>query len=613
MFFFLPLHHKCFKNYRQAMRLLFITLLLGGIFLGHAPAEAKAKDEKGEQLLNDIRKYFNAPQEDSFYVAAKNFQQYYLDRGELRIYYKGYEDEILHDINFNHFYRAMKKAKAMQTDMFDRKCTEEYFRATYLIGMIYSMKGNLDMARHYFERSIDEVNHSNPVNLISIYIDLANIEMDRQPAQALKHLESAITIIKAAGLKYEYSDAIGFKTIIAFVMHDWQLVDENFLIYRQLEKDYPDEFSRTYYNYVMICKLARDGRYDEAIAYTHQLTNATDRYKFQLDIWKAAGDSAKAFKALERYQEVKDSVNNVIMSEELIETANDLDVAKMEHKNEMTRLKERGYILVICLAAITIFILHCFIRSRRLSMRELKRKNRELEIARDKAQESERMKMNFLSNMNHEIRTPLNIISGFAQIVSSPSFDASSEERQEISNRIQKSSNNIIRIIEELLDISSKESVHYIAKDDYFPCNVLCREVVDNFDIPNNCTIDLCFKTDLRDSFMMLTNRKEVQKILNSLLSNACKFSNNGVVVVKCSFNKASQQVEISVTDNGCGIPEEDSEKIFNHFYKIDNYKEGIGLGLPLARRTARQLGGDVTLDTSYKDGARFIVSLPFD
>ena len=530
------------------------------------------------------------------------------------MYYKGFEDEILHDINFNHFYRAMKKTKAMQADMLERKCTEEYFRATYLIGMIYSMKGNLDMARHYFERSIDEVNHSNPVNLISIYIDLANIEMDRQPAQALKHLESAITIIKAAGLKYEYSDAIGFKTIIAFVMHDWQLVDENYLIYRQLEKDYPDTFSRTYYNYVMICKLARDGKYKEAIAYTHRLTNATDCYKFQLDICKVAGDSAKAFRALERFQQVKDSVNNVIMSEELIETAKDLDVAKMEHKNEMTRLKERGYILVICLAAITIFILHCFIRNRRINLRELKRKNKELEIARDKAQESERMKMNFLNNMNHEIRTPLNIISGFAQIVSSPTFDASNEERQEISNRIQKSSNNITRIIEELLDISSKECVRYIAKDDYFPCNMLCRESGRQFcHSQPTAPFDIRFKTDLRDSFMMQTNREEVQKILNSLLSNACKFADGGTVTVKCSFNKASQQVEISVTDNGCGIPEEDSEKIFNHFYKIDNYKEGIGLGLPLARRTARQLGGDVTLDTSYKDGARFVVSLPFD
>lgn len=595
------------------MRLLFITFLFGGLFFCHASGFAEAQNDKAEKLLSDLRKYFNDAEEDSFYIAAEKYRHYYLERGELRQYYKGFEDEILHDINFNHFYRAMKKAKAMQADMVERKCTDEYFRATYLIGMIYSMKGNLDMARHYFEKSIDEVNHSNPVNLISIYIDLANIEMDQEPAVALKHLESAISIIKAANMKYEYSDAIGFKVIIAFVMHDWDLLDESYHVYRQLEKDNPKEFSCTYYNYVMICKLARDGHYDEAMAYTRRLTNATDRYKFQLDICKVAGDSAKAFRALERFQQVKDSVNNVIMSEELIETASDLDAAKAQHQSEMTKLTERVYIMIICLAAVAIFLLVCFIRSRRSILRELKRKNKELEIARDKAQESERMKMNFLNNMNHEIRTPLNIISGFAQIVSSPTFVASPEERQEISNRIQKSSNNITRIIEELLDISCKESVRFIAKDDYFPCNVLCREIIGNFSIPTNCNVDIRFKTDLRDSFMMQTNRGEVQKILNCLLGNACKFAEQGTVTVKCSFNKSAHQVDISVSDTGCGIPEEDSEKIFNHFYKIDNYKEGVGLGLPLARRTARQMGGDVTLDTSYKEGARFVVSLPFD
>ena len=100
---------------------------------------------------------------------------------------------------------------------------------------------------------------------------------------------------------------------------------------------------------------------------------------------------------------------------------------------------------------------------------------------------------------------------------------------------------------------------------------------------------------------------------MNSLLNNACKFTENGTIIIKNSYNKATKHVEISVTDNGIGIPKEDREKIFDHFYKIDNYKEGIGLGLPLARRTARQLGGDVTLDTDYQEGARFVISLPND
>ena len=113
--------------------------------------------------------------------------------------------------------------------------------------------------------------------------------MDQRAGVSIKAFGVGHRHHQGANLRYEYSDAIGFKTIIAFIMHDWQLLDECYQEYRQLEKDNPEEFSCTYFNYVMICKLTRDGRYDEAMAYTHKLTNATDRYKFQLDIIKVKG------------------------------------------------------------------------------------------------------------------------------------------------------------------------------------------------------------------------------------------------------------------------------------------------------------------------------------
>jgi len=597
------------------MRLLILSLFLLGVSACHVNASTKptSEDSTAEKLLGDMRKYFNDSNEDSFYHAVNNYKAFYLRRNDMRQYFKGSENEILHDINFNHFYRAMKKANAMQEEMVEKKCTDEYFRATYLIGMIYSLKGNIEMAKSFFEKALNEVNHANPSNLISIYMDLANIEMDKEPEEALKNLEHAIDIMKAADMKYEYSDAIGFKTIVAFTMKDWNMLDESYNLYMQLGKDHPEAFSNTYYNYVMICKLTRDGKYDEALAYTEQLTNATDKHKMQLDIFKVANDTNRAYKALEKLMDVKDSVNNVIMSEELIGTAQDLDYAKMQHRAEMARLTSVVFILTTSLAVIIIILLLYTIRSRRNNLKTLKAKNKELEIARDRAQESDRMKMNFLNNMNHEIRTPLNIISGFAQIVSSPNFDASPEDRKEISRRIQTSSNNITRIIEELLDISSKESVNFLAKDDNVSCNELCRKAIDKHHLSHTHESSIQFKTELKDSFLMQTNEESVLKILGCLFSNAAKFSEDGIINMTCSLNKSKKQVEISVTDRGRHIPESDKEKIFIHFYKVDNYKEGIGLGLPLARRIARQLGGDVTLDDRFKEGARFVVSLPLD
>lgn len=95
-------------------------------------------------------------------------------------------------------------------------------------------------------------------------------------------------------------------------------------------------------------------------------------------------------------------------------------------------------------------------------------------------------------------------------------------------------------------------------------------------------------------------------------MSNACKFTEQGTITLSCYQDQLENDfVCFSVTDTGKGVKDGEEDKIFEHFYKVDAYKEGVGLGLPLARRIARQMGGDVILDTSYKEGSRFILKLP--
>ena len=231
-------------------------------------------------------------------------------------------------------------------------------------------------------------------------------------------------------------------------------------------------------------------------------------------------------------------------------------------------------------------------------------------IARDKAQEAERMKISFIQNMSHEVRTPLNVISGFAQVISNPDNSMSEEDRAEMVTRIANSSNQIVRIISEILDVSGKESIHYIDKSDSVSCNELAKNVLQPYQDEYK-DIDIRFNSNLKDSFKIITNSQEAEKVLNNLLNNACKFTEQGSVTLSCYQDELEKMVCFSVTDTGKGIKEGEEEKIFEHFYKVDAYKEGVGLGLPLARRIARQLGGDVVLDTTYKDGSRFILKLP--
>ena len=577
----------------------------------HALAQNQEKDTTSIHLLNEVRKYFNSDNEGAFYIATEKYREYYLSTGNLHLYYKGWEHEILYDVNHNHFYRAMRKTNLMQNDMRKRHAEQEYYNATHLRGIIYSLRGNMTLAHQYFARALEEVDHSQPLNLISIYMDLANIEMDTAPKEAMKHLDCAISIIKANNGRYEYSDAIGFKVIVAYAMRDWDTVNKSYAEYMRLQKTLGNDFSMTYYHYANICKHIADRHYEEALRMTDLLTNTTDQYKFQTEIYELAGDTVNAFKAQKRYAAVKDSVNNLIMSEEMVGSANDLAMAERQNEEcseRSNRMKWSMFALIPVACLVPVAACQCH---KRKYTKKLQQQNQELKIARDKALEAERMKVNFIQNMSHEVRTPLNIISGFAQVISDPEANMSEQERAEIATRIANSTNNIVTIINEILDISGKESIHYIDKNDIVVCNELAKRVLQPFEAGDKA-YEVRFESKLKENYKIKTNVQEVEKILHNLLNNACKFTDQGVVTLSCYHDDMEKgMVCFSVTDTGKGIKEGEEEKIFEHFYKIDAYKEGVGLGLPLARRVARQMGGDVVLDSSYKNGSRFVLKLP--
>ena len=585
-----------------------ILFILSG--LSTIPVRAQVKDDTLSRLLQKVRITFNQNNEQEFYDAVGNYRNYLLKQGDISGFYLSWKNEVLYDVNHNHFYRAMRKTMAMQSDMEKRGATGEYYKTTHLRGIIYSLRGNIPLAHQYFEKALEQVDHSQPANLVSLYMDLSNIEMDTQPEQAMEHLDCAIEIIKANDSGYEYSDAIGFKVIVAFAMRDWQKVNEAFDEYIKLRRPLGQDFSTTYYNYAVICKSVADKRYDDAIKQTHELTNTTDIYKFQTEIYELAGDTTRAFEAQKRYMAIKDSVDNVIMSEEMVGSATDIQHAEeqSEAANRLKHVYQWALHLVIAGALLIGFLIYRMNRLR--YMRRLQKQNRKLLIARDKCHESERMKANFLKNMSHEIRTPLNVISGYAQIISDPNTLMSDKERSDMAQRITHSTHSIVRIVDELLDISGKESIHYIDKTDMVNCNDFARQLLATYMDKEN-KLEMRFETQLKESCSILMNRNEVEKILHHLLDNALKFTQQGSITLRTYYDKLDKTVCFSVTDTGCGVKEGDEEKIFEHFFKSDVYKEGIGIGLSLARKVARQLGGDVMLDSSYKEGSCFILKLP--
>ena len=255
----------------------------------------------------------------------------------------------------------------------------------------------------------------------------------------------------------------------------------------------------------------------------------------------------------------------------------------------------------------------------RYSSYQTKLRNEELEHATKLVQEADRQKTAFIQNVTHQIRTPLNIIMGFAQILGKESEDQLIEEEvKSLTSTMTHNSRLLSRIVLMLFDSSdsgtTKEKIE-AAKHESVPCNDVAREAVSYIKVyyPN---LYIYFLSEVADDFCIETNRFFLMLSLRELLYNAAKYSDQQNISLRITHSRLSKghaggSVQFIVEDTGKGIAPEDRETIFKFFTKIDDLSQGLGLGLPLSKRHAQNLGGDLTLDTDYQQGCRFILEIP--
>lgn len=230
----------------------------------------------------------------------------------------------------------------------------------------------------------------------------------------------------------------------------------------------------------------------------------------------------------------------------------------------------------------------------------------ELQQAYQLVTEADQRKTAFVQDIAHQIRTPLNIITGFTQVIASERDELTDEELCDIRQRMQSSAKALNRISRMLLAASNGSK--QLSEQTSFSCKQLCREVVG--DAREETEARIVCDCALDDDFALYTDRKAVRYILDELIDNACRFSSEGTITLGC--RACDDAVCFTVSDTGPGINPEDRDRIFSLFTKLDNFTEGIGLGLPLCRQTAQLLGGDLCFDDSYAEGSRFILKLPY-
>ena len=238
---------------------------------------------------------------------------------------------------------------------------------------------------------------------------------------------------------------------------------------------------------------------------------------------------------------------------------------------------------------------------------ETERKNKELTVAKTLAEESDRKKTAFVQDMFHQIHTPLNIISGFAQVLRDGHSLMSEKDLDDVTREIKLNGQTISNIIDNWKKVLELEQDEEISQADLVDCGALCQEVVSDVVMRNPDTVTL--KVELpADNLTITTNKDYLTKILSELLHNANKYTLQGHITIGCE-RVGDDCICFYVADSGPGIPKEDQERVFTQFTKLNNFNEGLGMGLFLCRQLAQRLGATLMLDTQYVDGTRMVLS----
>ncbi|KAA5403978.1 sensor histidine kinase [Bacteroides cellulosilyticus] len=241
---------------------------------------------------------------------------------------------------------------------------------------------------------------------------------------------------------------------------------------------------------------------------------------------------------------------------------------------------------------------------------ELQESESALRDAKDRAEESSRLKSAFLANMSHEIRTPLNAIVGFSDVLASGG--SSEDEQQGYVDIIKTNSDLLLRLINDILDVSRLEADRVTFT--FEECDVvpLCQRVLASVSQARKSENEFIFECD-RESMDMRTDTQRLQQVIINLLSNADKFTRNGKITLGLKVDEKQKEVLFSVSDTGTGIPLEKQKLVFERFEKLNEYVQGTGLGLSICKLTVEKWGGEIWVDPGYTDGARFVFTHPLD
>ena len=550
-------------------------------------------------LRDSMNHAFNDGDSARFFTHIARLEDYLLTKDDLHAYYTQRCNEIVFLLNRQNVFEAYKRGMELSHELRERKLDKEMYMAYNMLGHIYNFTGNRESAKRCFWdviRRMEEAGYYE--SMPPIYMNIVNVEMGQNHyEEALKQLNKAVEIAKQHAPRRLF-DIETRRTMIYYKMGDMKRFTEGYQAYK---KGVEEGLSSVHGRQMEVYYLALQGQTDEAVRMAMEELGQTDRYSVVASIYEKAGRWEEAYKALQQGMEANDSLNSTILSSNMQGIRSELRTYDAERK--AARISIITLSVILALLGLLVVALGYIVMSRRRHMGELKE-------AYDRALESDKMKTSFIQNVTHEVRTPLNIISGFAQVIMTSGNDLTPKDWNNIANVMAHNTNLITTLIDEMLELSLNESSGMAElKEQVQPVKILEQAQKDFGHALKGDTV-IRLKNSLPEGFVLLTSEGIFRRIIHTLIDNAVKNTSEGSITLLLSAD--DDKLTFAVEDTGSGIPKGEEEHIFERFTKLDEFKEGLGLGLPLCRILTKRLGGNVKVDTGYPGpGARFVVTLP--
>ena len=527
---------------------------------------------------------------------------------------------IMYSLGRMNISSAYHIAQGLKSDIEGSKYADEgrYFISN-MMGHIYNTCGNIPGAEAEFLKSAEQIKGTRfeRDGMAFIYLALAHVHLNNDLKQTLYWLDVTEKELMRHKDSWNFyrclADVYAIKAIVRFKQKDYaafrQCIDKMDEAERLNKMPAGDLFTP----YARIYRKLLDQGQDAALAEAEALPNLKEQYLLKCDIYRYIGDNEKAFMTQRELMHKRDSITGVMIAENMENSEEEMELMRKSQK----MAKMINYILfgIAILALLTIVLMTRNILIRRKFNKQLMAKNKELKSAYKQVAAANEMKSEFIRNVSHEVRTPLNIINGFSQVLAEMGPDMGDKERGEVAKNITHSAYQITSLVNKMLAIANDSSKDLMAQATETDGVAICCKAIENMPVVDAEKVKVKLDNQTNGNVMLYTNGDSLLLMLSYILENAVKFTEEGHIILKVRTEKQKgrKMMLFSVEDTGCGIPSDKVGTIFQRWVKVDEFTEGLGLGLAYCWESAQKLGGALTLDQTSEAGTTFTLSLPVE